>query len=1054
MSRKSIIVGVSTTLLLALATAVVAMAQSRNASVVGTVTDTSGAVVPGVNVTVTNVNTGEASTAATGAAGEYTVVNLLYGSYTVKAEMQGFKAAEQAGLTLEIGQRLKVDLVLAPGTVKETVEVTGTPALLSTQSATVADLVSSKQVLDLPLNGRGWLQLATLGTGAVSPRSTTGPGAYTGSAIAVNGNGADFNNFTLDGVSNNSPIANSQSFNPTIDAIQEFKILSNSTSAEYGRAAAQVIVATKSGTNAFHGSAYEFLRNDVLDSRSFFDTTNIPPLRQNTYGGTIGGPVRKDKSFFFFSYDGLKTRNAGTAYGLIPPAAWMTGDFSSLLPGTQLTDGNGNAIPGNIIPPLPSGASPTPGYINPTAAALLAFYPQPNCVECPGGNNYVRVTNGTNDNYQYTVRYDHRFNDSNQIFGRISRNVGTSTTTGLFPIGIGGDNYWFKSVNVAISYTHLFSPTKTNALVLGYAYANNPRQPEGYQHDFGAAVKPPVGADENRLPFITFSLSGYNGIGFGDRWVRFPDQDYNPNDTFTWIAGKHTMKIGFEYHQWQDNLTEGFGYSLGFDGRFTGNPVADMLYGYAASGFSFDGNLQSRGRRRDQSYFFQDDFRITRTLTINYGVRYDYMSPIYDGTNNTDNFIFTPTTATQVDVGTPGYLTGSKYRTFPDRNNWAPRLGLAWSPSRLPRTVIRAGYGVYYVPPEGQYDLILGPKDSPLYYFAGDVSDPTGLGFYNERPISNYNAGVPGGSAADWHMRAPYVQQWNLTIQHELKGNVLVQLGYVGNMGTKLGNIYPINIPTPGPGPLQPRRPYPNFGYMEENENTGTSAYHGLQLKVEKRYKGGLSLLSSYTWSKAEDSVSFLGFRSFNPFNNRQDRGLADHDMRHRMTAGWLYDLPVGKGKRFMSSAPAAADAFLGGWSLGGITLFESGSPFTPSALGDPANWGLGTRPDVVGVAKISNPTLNDWFNTGAFANPAQYTIGNAGRNILIGPGINDWDIILSKWFHIRERHRIQFRAEFFNAFNHPSFNNPGATLGVPSFGVITSANPGRIIQLALKYNF
>ena len=1046
MSRRRIIVGVTMTLLLALATAVVAMAQSRNASIVGTVTDTSGAVVPGATVTVTNINTGQVSTATTGAVGEYTVVNLLYGSYKVKAELKGFKAAEQTGLTLEIGQQYKVDLALAPGIVTETVKVTSTAALLSTQSATVGDLIASKEVLDLPLNGRGWLQLATLGTGAVSPRSSTGPGAAAGSAIAVNGNGADFNNFTLDGVTNNSPLMGSQSLNPTIDAIQEFKILSNSSSAEYGRAAAQIIVATKSGTNQFHGSAYEFVRNDKFDSRNFFDRTGkIPPLRQNTYGGTVGGPIRKDKTFFFFAYDGVKIRKAGTSYGRIPPAAWLQGNFSSLLPTTQLTDGFGNAVPGNVIPS---------GSMNATAKALLAYYPQANLVGDPAGNNYIRVTNGVTNNYQYTMRFDHRINDKNQIFGRFSRSLQNVSATGLFPIGIGGYSTSYSVVNTGMTYTHVFSPTKTNSLLLGYTYTNSPQYPAGFNHDYGAAVKPPVGADETRLGFITFYLSGYNGIGFDGRWRKEPDHDYNVNDVFTWISGKHTMKAGYEHHQWRDNLVEGFGYYLQFDGRFTGNPISDMLYGYSYSGFSFDGSLQSRCRRRDQSFFFQDDYRVSRSLTFNFGVRYDYISPTYDGINNLDNYIFTATTATHVVVNTPQYPTKDKFRTFPDRNNFAPRLGFAWNPARLSRTVVRGGYGLYYVPPEGEYDLILGPLDSPMYYFAGDVSNPKGLGFYNERPINNYNAGLPGGSAADFNLRTPYVQQWNLTVQHELQKNILIQLGYVGNMGTKLGNIYPVNYPTPGPGPIQPRRPYNNFGGMEENENTATSAYHGLQLKAEKRYNGGLSLLSSYTWSRAEDSTSFLGFRNFNPFNNRQDRGLADHDVRHRLTAGWLYDLPVGKGKRYMSSAHPVVDGFLGGWSLGGITLFESGMPFTPNALGDPSNSGLNSRPNVVGASRISNPTITHWFNTSAFANAAQYTIGDAGRNILIGPGINDWDMILSKWFRIGDRGRLQFRTELFNAFNHASFNNPGATLGTPSFGVVSSALAGRIIQFGLKLNF
>jgi hypothetical protein len=298
------------------------------------------------------------------------------------------------------------------------------------------------------------------------------------------------------------------------------------------------------------------------------------------------------------------------------------------------------------------------------------------------------------------------------------------------------------------------------------------------------------------------------------------------------------------------------------------------------------------------------------------------------------------------------------------------------------------------------------------------------------------------------------VQQWNLTLQHQFKGELLLQAGYVGNMGTKLGTIVGINTPPPGPGNVQLRRPYPTFGGIERNQNMGTSAYHALQFKVEKRYKSGMALLTSYTWSKALDSVSFLGFRTFNPYNYRQDRGLADHDMRHRFVAGWLYDLPVGKGRTWMSKAHPVAEATLGGWAVGGITAFQTGVPFTVGVLGDPGNRGAGARADVVADWRISNPTIIRWFNPDAFRFPAQYTVGNASRGLLTGPGVNNWDINISKSWKIAEQHRIQFRSEFFNAFNHPMFNNPGATLGTPSFGVISSAGSGRVIQFGLKYYF
>ena len=363
-------------------------------------------------------------------------------------------------------------------------------------------------------------------------------------------------------------------------------------------------------------------------------------------------------------------------------------------------------------------------------------------------------------------------------------------------------------------------------------------------------------------------------------------------------------------------------------------------------------------------------------------------------------------------------------------------------------------YGVFYVPPEGQFDLILGPKDDPLYYFAGDVSDPKGLSFYNPAPIGSYYGGLPFGSAVDLHIKSPYVQQWNLTVQHELKGQIVLQVGYIGNQGTKLGVIRPFNQAVPGPGPIQLRVPYPDWGYLETNEASGRSAYHGLQTKVEKRYSQGLSLLASYTWGQAIDNNSFLGFRIYNPFNVRQDRGLADHDVRHRFVSGWTYDLPFGRKKRYLQSVSPAFNYLLGGWAVGTIVTFQSGSPFTVNALGDPANWGAGTRPNVVGQGKISNPTISKWFNTDAFQNPAQYTIGNAARNILVGPGLNNWDIIVSKEIRIKERHRFQLRSEFFNAFNHAQFENPGVNLGIPSFGVISSARPGRIIQLGLKYYF
>lgn len=1042
MNRAKTLVYLLGASLLVVGTCSLASAQSRTCSIVGTVTDSSGAVIPGAHITVTNVGTGEVATTTTTAAGEYTVLNLLYGQYVIAAARDGFTTAKRTAVQLEIGQRLKADFVLRPGTVQQAVVVKGAAPLLSTQSSTVSQVISSRAVLDMPLVGRNWLNLATLSAGAVAPRATTGPGYAIGSAVAVNGNNADMNNFTIDGVENNALLQGNQSLNPTIDAIQEFRIDSSVPGAEYGRAGAQIAVATKSGTNQFHGDLYEFLRNNDFDARGFFDF-GIPPLHQSTFGGTLGGPIRRDKSWFFFSYDGLRELSSATGYGLMPSAAFMQGNFSSLLPSVQLTDGYGHPLPGNIVP----SAS-----INPTATALLKIYPSPN-LSNNAVYNYVNLIGTTDSAYQWSARVDYDFNENNQLFVRVTPKQSTVYNPGLFPIGIGGYPTDTPGANVGIGYTHTFSSTKINILRLGYSYYNNNITPQGYGKSFGSAVLPPSGED-GHFGFIDFTLAGYTGIGFGNRYIKEPDEDIDGNDTFDWIVGKHSLKIGADLRRWRENLAESFAYSLGFNGEFTGNSVADMLYGYANSGFMFGGHLLSNLRRWDESDFIQDDWRVTRDLTLNLGLRWDYIGPFSDSDNNLENWNFQ---TGQLELpGTPGWPTGANNanRSFRDLNNFGPRVGLAWSPSWLAGTVVRMGYGLFYDPSEGQLDLILGPKDDTIYTFSGNVSNPAGLGFSNPAPTAGFSAGYPEIEAADPHIPTPYIQQWNFTLQHEFKGNLLAQVGYLGNQGVKLGVIVPFNVPEPGPGAIQSRRPYPAIGYSENNEASGRSSYSALQAKLEKRYSHGLSLLASYTFAKDIDNNSFLGSRIYNPFDIGQDEGLADQAVRNSFVTGWNYYLPVGRGKDFLKSAGPVLNDIVGGWMVGSITTFQSGMPFTVSALGDPGNWGLGTRPNVVGQWQLPNPGLAEWFNVNAFQNPAQYTIGNEGRNLLTGPGLNDWDVIVAKELRIRERHLFQFRGEFFNAFNHAQFNNPGATLGAAGFGVITSANPGRIIQLALKYYF
>ena len=1017
-----------------------ANAQSRDSGLVGTVMDSSGAVVPDADVTVANVQTGEEKVASTGTRGDYVVLDLLYGEYTVSAKLEGFKTTVVEGVILQMGQRGRVDLTVEVGSVIEVVEVSGALPLLDTERATVSQIIDSKKVLDLPLNGRNWIQLATLAAGVVEPRNlnATGPGFQAGSAVTVNGNGADFNNYTLDGVDNNAPLVNAQSINPTIDSIKEFRIESNNAAAEYGRAAAQITVATRSGTNEVHGSAYEFFRNDALDARNFFDSTGvIPPLRVNTFGGTFGGPIRRDRMFYFLSYDANRNREGRTRRGILPPRSFIDGDFSSLP--QQLTDPFGNPLVSNQV---------RPDQIHPTAKALLDFYPAPNFVDPTF--NYITVDSVSSSDDQGIGRVDLSLTDADQLFFRASVRDGDRSAPGLFPIGVGGADQIRGALNFGLSHTHVFSPSTFNVLRVGYNHFNFERLPEGFEKDFSPAVKPPPEAD-GRFGFIQFGVPGFTGIGFGDRRIKQPEHVYQITDSFSWIIGHHTLKFGLDIRHWQSNLTQTFAYNMAFNGQFTGHSVADMLFGYGSYAFVFDGNFQQHLRRWDQAYYFQDDWRITPTLTLSYGMRWEYLGPLSDQRDNLANFDYD--TQQILLVGTSGYPTG-RNRTFRDMNNFGPRFGLAWSPKKLPHTVFRAAYGVFYVPAEGQADLVLGPKGGTFYSLFGDVSNPKGLGFDNPAPINTVPGGFPSVSAVDLHIKAPYVQQWNFTIQQEVKGGILLEAGYIGNKGTKLWTIRQSNFMPPGPGPIQSRRLFPQFGGIELNDGSNGSVYHALQTKFEKRYGGGLSLLASYTWSKAIDLNSFLGARLYNPFDLGQDRGMADHDVRHRFITGWVYELPFGRNKRFLKSIGSVANQIVGGWSVGSITTFQSGVPIFIRATGNPANWTQGTRPNVVGEGPLNNPTIRRWFNTDAFEAPAKFTIGNAGRNLLVGPGFQNADIIVLKTIDVAEGHRLQFRGEFFNTFNKPTFNNPGRFLGRGDFAVISTARPGRIIQLGLKYYF
>ena len=1049
-----------------------AFGQRVTGSIDGRVTDPSGAILPGVEVTVTNESTGQTRVVVTNETGLYNAPLLTSGTYSVQASLPGFRTEVRRGIVVEVDRNARVEIQLQVGEVTEKVEVMADAPLVQVDTSSLGQVIDAQRVAQLPLNGRDFLQLASL-TPGVQPNSEGSNLSTQSGSVNVNGAREVFNNFMLDGIDNNDSGPAQLVIVPSVDSIQEFKVQTSNYSAEYGRSAGGLInVSTKSGSNSFHGSAYEFLRNSAMDARNFFDNPSQPKLafKRNQFGATLGGPISQNKTFFFAAYERTVIRQPQSATARVPPTAWRTGDFSSLA--TPLIDPlTGIAFPGNIIPQ---------NRILPIARGMLDLFPQPNAA---GANNLISVSKLTVDQDNVTGRVDHTFNDKDSTFVRYSywnqprlEPYSRSSTT------IGGYGVFLltRTQSLVMSETHVFNPNLVNELRVGYArlkgglFSEARNRPEIRTLALpGTRVydQPNMRADFLEVPQVV--LAGYNTVAYTGPQIRF-DNMYDYIDNVSYSRGAHRMKIGFEgrrsHNNFHDAATPNGRYQ--FDNRYTGNAVADLLLGYPSQTMRQVGDMDTYGRTWYFSGFIQDDWRIGDKLTFNIGLRYEYQTNGY--TTNDRKVTFDAKTGVIKLVGKgdppadvipilnqyPG--AAIKDGTVPrggwldDRNNFAPRLGFAYDVSGDGKTVIRGGGGIFYVN-IAQNKTYQATRAFPFYrinnVFANTDPRSPNLFLSDPFPAALLSTGIAGRSV-DMNMRTGYMIQQNLNVQRQLDKATVFEVGYAGSKGNHLNRSRDLNAAPLGPDSIASRRPFPKYSTIPQLEASASSVFHSLQLRLDRRMASSFSVLSSYTWSKSLDDDSDItgvsGGGQQNPYNLRDDKGLSVFDRTHRLSNAFLWAIPFGR------DAGGLAGGLISGWQVNGIYTFASGQPFTPSISGDNSLTGTGAdRPDLIGNPNPDHPDPSAWVLRSAFAIPALGQFGNAGRNHLRGPGTNNFDFAMFKSFPYKDiREFAQFRTEVFNILNHPQFFLPNRFVDSPQFGTVSRARDSRQIQLSLRFSF
>ena len=1040
-------------------------------SILGKVTDPTGSSVPGATVRVMNTDTGITRELQTDGAGDFAARSLNPGTYNIEVSAPNFQKQVQEGVKLDVAKTVTLDFHLTIGQVSESVQVQAVAPLLQSDNGTVGTVIENAKVLELPLNGRDFNQLTRLVPGAVRG-SNWGGEAIQGDTYSVTGTRSDDNYYSLDGMYNNSTFFKASAIHPSVDAIQEFSVQQN-TSAIYGAAAgANINIAIKSGTNELHGTVYEFLRNDKLDARDYF-AQDKPEFRRNNFGFTVGGPVLipklyngKNRTFWFFNYEGLRQRQGNTNFHTVPTPAMVAGDLSKDLTGATapqiFNPYSAHEVNGVLVrDPFVGNIIPT-DLIKPYSKAYAEYW-FPTALIPNSTSNFLdtRTTARTDD--QINVRIDQKISDKNNLYGRVSWSDLDQDSPATLPKAFSSD--FNKYRGVALNDTHLFSPTTILTLKAGYLRNNLGIGPTEHFIDVyrnAGLTNTPKNFRNFDYP-INFGISGFAGPDLGNL-VNGPDFVYQGSAMLTKIMGRHTFTAGYDYTRlriFHDSVFSTFNYDNvptadPQNVANTGQSMASFLLGLPSTANRIVGQTDLDIRHDLHHIYLQDDFKVTDKLTLNLGLRWEYNQWPHHIRGRlsgfdmlTGQFFWTSTNpVTNQPPNVRPEIADPRYRNF------APRIGLAYRLTN--KTVIRSAYGIFFnsnfswewSDSRGGWPYSVSDNLSGMNI--GSVLTPTESLFlsFDPKEVKPQNQHTV---ARD--VKTPSVQKWNFGVEHQLTKDVMVELNYQGAHGVHLSSFLSTNDPPPGPGDPDPRRPYPYAGALSELKHIATSKYHALTAKVEKRFAGGFSVLGSYAWGKSIDLNSQFGGSS--PQNNRCircDLALSDFDQRHVFNGSYIWVLPFGKGMH------GIARQVVGGWEISGITTMETGRTYGIGINFDNANVGARgnfQRPDLVGNPfpsgfKHAAGPGTTWFNGSAFAVAPRYQFGNLGRNPFKGPDLRNTDLGI-----FTERFKMQFRTEFFNAFNDTNFSTPNGTLGDPTFGTILGTDTiQRQIQFGLKLVF
>ena len=1070
----------------------VGYSQGTNATLEGQVTDPSGGIIAGAVVKAVSANTGYSRVQTTTNAGAYHL-SLPVGPYELRVSAPNFGEYVRSVIQLEVGQTARIDVRLRVARERETVNVDARAPLVDSGSNVIGNLVTGRELLELPLNGRNFTQLGLLQPG-VAPMTAglaeAGGSLRAGQAYAVNGQRPESNDYLLDGVTNVNRVDGGYALKTPVDAIQEFRILTETAPAEYGATSgATTTVVTRSGSNQLHGTVYQFMRNDALDARNFF-ASNVEPLKQNQFGLTSGGPLRRNRDFIFGYYEGFRNRQGITQSATVPSDAERTGDFSGLRdPQT------GQPVPLiNYLSGQPFPDSQIPGQLlNAAAFSLVHFYPHANA----GPNLFVTTQTMQNTTDQGGIRFDHVFNERDRLFVHYAHSVNSNVN----PLSVAGANVPgfpvgedLSTHSVAVSQTHVFSGSTVNDLRLGF-FRNgfdtdkplNRTPPRDLGFNYGSTLSAAQGP-----PFLI--VSGYASIGDPITGPRDTTQNtFQAYEAISHVTGAHSFRLGVDFRRNQINMTEGIA-SNGFF-VFAPFPLSDsfasFLFGFPVVFFQGGGDMNRGLRSIDFAAYAQDEWRVTPRLTVNYGLRWEVSTPFVDIRNRMNSWspgsqskVFTSAPAGLLFPGDPGVPDGIAPVYW---KGLMPRLGLAWDPTGSGKTSIRAAYGIFY---DSFTNGVGGPLQAPLsalpWTQARQLAPPINFTdpWNGQNPFTANSFPQPTTVlTVENGMRPPYSQNWNVSIQRGLGKDYLLDVRYIGNKGTRLPRMIEANPAVYGPGATSgnadQRRLYAgchgaqgpcDFASVGLITDSANSTYHGAQLALSRRFYNGLSFLASYTFSKSLDYVSSFNVAGSaprlvagendlaqNPFDLNAEHGPSLFDARHRLVLSGSYQIPSPRpANRLVRTA-------LAGWQLNTIINFASGTPFT---VYDSANVALqGSSPEITGFYSsrpnlISDPNVGphaagQWVSRSVFQrlDPATQAgqFGNEGRNAVRGPGISNLDLSVLKDFAVTERARLQFRAECFNLANHANFGLPDNDVASPNFGHVLEAGAPRLMQFGIK---